>query len=61
MNVDLTHIEGGMGLRWLSGYGIGTNQKVAGSILAAQNEVVSLGKALNPTCLGGRGVSLYLL
>ena len=28
------------------------NQKVAGSIPAVQNDVVSLGKALHPTCLG---------
>ena len=33
-----------------------TNQKVAGSIPA---DLVSLGKALHPTCLGG--MSLYLL
>ena len=30
-----------------------TNQKVAGSILAESNDVVSLGKALPPTCLRG--------
>ena len=35
------------------------NQKVAGSIPAVQYDVVSLGKALHPTCLGG--MSLYLL
>ena len=28
------------------------NQKVAGSIMAVQNDVVSLGKVLHPTCLG---------
>ena len=33
------------------------NQKVAGSIRAVHNDIVSLGKALHPTCLG----SLYLL
>ena len=36
-----------------------SNQKVAGSIPAVQNDVVSLGKALHPTWLGG--MSLYLL
>ena len=35
------------------------NQKVAGLFQAVQNDVVSLGKALHPTCLGG--MSLYLL
>ena len=35
------------------------NQKVAGSIPGCENDVVSLGKALHPTCL--RGMSLYLL
>ena len=31
-----------------------TNQKVAGSIPGrAKNDVVSLGEALHPTCLGG--------
>ena len=35
------------------------NQKVAGSILAVLNEVLSLGKALHPACL--EGMSLYLL
>ena len=34
------------------------NQKVAGSIPDCANDVVSLGKALHPTCL--RGISLYL-
>ena len=34
-------------------------QKVAGSILAVPNEVVSLGKALEPYL--PRGMSLYLL
>ena len=28
------------------------NQKVVGSILAVPNDVVSLGKALHPTCHG---------
>ena len=28
------------------------NQKVAGTILAVHNDVVSLGKALHPTCPG---------
>ena len=28
------------------------NQKVAGSIPGHANEIVSLGKALHPTCLG---------
>ena len=28
------------------------NQKVAGSIPGCANDVVSLGKALHPTCLG---------
>ena len=28
-------------------------QKVAGSIPGRENDVVSLGKALHPTCLGG--------
>ena len=36
-----------------------SNQKVAGSIQAVPNNVVSLGKALHPTCFGG--MSLYLL
>ena len=35
------------------------NQKVVGSIPAVQNDDVSLGKALHPTCSGG--MSLYLL
>ena len=35
------------------------NQKVASLIPGCANEVVSLGKALHPTCLGG--MSLYLL
>ena len=35
------------------------NQKVAGLIPGRENDVVSLGKALPPTCLGG--LSLYLL
>ena len=30
-----------------------SNQKVAGSILAEPHDVVSLGKELHPTCLGG--------
>ena len=29
-----------------------SNQKVAGSISGRANDVVSLGKALHPTCLG---------
>ena len=29
------------------------NQKVAGSIPGVPNDIVSLGKALHPTCLGG--------
>ena len=29
------------------------NPKVAGSIPGRENDVVSLGKALHPTCLGG--------
>ena len=36
-----------------------SNQKVAGSIPGRANYVVSLGKALHPTCL--RAMSLYLL
>ena len=36
-----------------------SNQKVAGSISGRANDVVSLGKALHPTCF--RGMSLYLL
>ena len=32
------------------------NQKVAGSIPSTPVDVVSLGKALHPTCLGGRNV-----
>ena len=36
-----------------------SNQKVAGSIPGQVNYIVSLGKALHPTCLGG--MSLYLL
>ena len=35
------------------------NQKVAGSIPGLENNVVYLGKALPPTCLGG--MSLYSL
>ena len=35
------------------------NQKVAGLIPGHANDVVSLDKALHPTCLGG--MSLYLL
>ena len=35
------------------------NQKFAGSIPGHANDVVSLGKALHPTCLGE--MSLYLL
>ena len=35
------------------------NQKVAGLIPGRENDVVSLGKALPPTCLGG--LSLYLM
>ena len=42
---------------WLGNRAI--NQKVAGSIPSVQYDVVSLGKALHPTCLGG--ISLYLL
>ena len=34
-----------------------SNQKVAGLIPGRANEVVSLGKALHPSCLGG--MSLY--
>ena len=30
-----------------------SNLKVAGSIPGRENDVVSLGKALHPTCLGG--------
>ena len=29
------------------------NRKVAGSILAVPNDVVSKGKAFHPTCVGG--------
>ena len=36
---------------WLGNQAI--NQKVAGLIPAKQNDVVSLGKVLHPTCLGG--------
>ena len=36
-----------------------SNQKVASLIPAVSNDVVSLGKALHRTCLGG--MSLYLL
>ena len=37
------------------------NQKVAGSIPAVSNNVVSLGKALHPTCLGENvPVSLWI-
>ena len=32
------------------------NQKVAGSILAVTNDVVTLGKALHPTCLGDKSI-----
>ena len=35
------------------------NQKVAGSISGRAFDVVSLGKSLHPTCLGG--MSLYLV
>ena len=34
-----------------------SNQKVSGSISHRANDIVSLGKALHPTCLGG--MSLY--
>ena len=36
-----------------------SNSKVAGSIPAGRNYVMSLGKALHPTCLVG--MSVYLL
>ena len=42
---------------WLGN--LAMNQKVAGSIPGRVIDVVSLGKALNPTSLGG--MSLYLL
>ena len=31
-----------------------TNHKIAGSSAAMQNDVVTLGKGLHPTCLGGK-------
>ena len=35
------------------------NQKVTGSCPAVQKDVVSLGKALHPTCLGGECPCTY--
>ena len=49
-----------MGVRWLSGKGIGlVIRRLHVRFLAVKNYVVSLGKAFYPTFLGG--MSLYLL
>ena len=46
--------------RWLSGSGVGLLiRRLLVRFPAVKNDVVSLGKALHPTCLGG--ISLYLL
>ena len=48
------------GFGWLSGEGIGLLIRgLPVRFQAVTNDVVSLGKALHPTCLGG--MSLYLL
>ena len=54
MNGQLFHDIGGQMAEGLGNWDI--NQKVASFVL---NDVVSLGKAFHPTCLGG--MSLYLL
>ena len=36
------------------------NQKVTGSILSPVKDIVSLGKALHPTCLGGNVPTLTI-
>ena len=42
------------GVRWLSGEGIGlVIRRLLDRFPAVQNDVVSLGKALHPTCSGG--------
>ena len=55
---DITDFSG---VRWLSGQGVGaSNQKVTGwNPGHDKNEVVSLGKPLHPTCLGGECPCTY--